>query len=190
MTGGPGKEHGTNRPPSTERVQEMSKGDTTCPTASQNPFLWHPSWLNKVCTTRKDSEPEWLAKDNRETNPITIKLKTASPCGRAAPLGSLTLLLSTRVPLPNKISCFVSTCVSSDNLFLSVRQEPSFGPWKGSPFLQQCGLQLPDQGPNPGLLHWEHGVWAPGPRGKSPKRNFFVKTYHRRYFAQISDTES
>ena len=52
-------------------------------------------------------------------------------------LGSLTLLLSTRVPFPNKISCFVSTCVSLDNSFLSVRQEPSFRPWKGFPFLQQ-----------------------------------------------------
>ena len=39
---------------------------------------WHPSWLNKTCTTRKDSESEWLAKDNPETNPITIKLETAS----------------------------------------------------------------------------------------------------------------
>ena len=41
------------------------------------------------------------------------------------------------MPFPNKISCFVSTCVSSDNSFPSVRQEPSFRPWKGSPFLQQ-----------------------------------------------------
>ena len=41
------------------------------------------------------------------------------------------------MPFPNKISCFVSRCVSSDNSFLSVREEPSFGPWKGSPFLQQ-----------------------------------------------------
>ena len=48
----------------------------------------------------------------------------------------LTLLLSTRVPFPNKISCVVSTCVSSDSSFPSVRQEPSFGPWKGSAFLQ------------------------------------------------------
>ena len=32
---------------------------------------------------------------------------------------------------------FLSTCVSSDNSFLSVRQEPSFKPWKGYPFLQQ-----------------------------------------------------
>ena len=52
-------------------------------------------------------------------------------------VGSLTLLFSTRVPFPNKISCFVSACVSSDNSFPSVRQEPSFGPWKGSSFLQQ-----------------------------------------------------
>ena len=52
-------------------------------------------------------------------------------------LGFLTLLLSARVPSANKISCFVSTYVSLDNSFPSVRQEPSFGPWKGSLFLQQ-----------------------------------------------------
>ena len=52
------------------------------------------------------------------------------------------LLLSTRVPFPNKVSCFVSICVSSDNSFLSVRQEPSFGPWKGSPFLQQMATLM------------------------------------------------
>ena len=56
---------------------------------------------------------------------------------RAVLLCSFTLLLSTQVPFPSKISCFVSRCVSSDNSFTSVRQEPSFGPWKGSPFLQQ-----------------------------------------------------
>ena len=27
-----------------------------------------------------------------------------------------------------------------------------------------CGIQFPDQGP----LHWEHGVAATGPPGKSP----------------------
>ena len=84
-------------------------------------------------------------------------------------LGFLTLLLSTRVPFPNKISCFVSTCASSDNSFPSVRQEPSFGPWKGSLFLQQMvilvrffftetdilttqgtqGASLPASGPDP-----------------------------------------
>ena len=36
MIGGPGKEHGTNKPPPTGRVQGRSKGDTKCPTTSQN----------------------------------------------------------------------------------------------------------------------------------------------------------
>ena len=57
-TGGPGKEQGTNKPPPTGRVQERSKGETTSLTTSQNPSLWHSSWLNKACATRKDSESE------------------------------------------------------------------------------------------------------------------------------------
>ena len=76
--GDPGKEHRTNKPLPTGRVQEGSKGDSTCPTTSQNPSCWHPSWLIKACTTRKTSESEWMAKDNLETNSITIKPKTAS----------------------------------------------------------------------------------------------------------------
>ena len=60
--------------------------------------------------------------------------------------GSVTLLLSTRAPFPNKISCFVSTCVSSDNSFLSVRQEQGFKPWKGSAFLQQAWVGCMDEG--------------------------------------------
>jgi len=62
---------------------------------------------------------------------------TWKPRGRAVLLGSLTLLFFTYVPLSNKVSCFVSICVSSDNLFPRVRQEPTLRPWKGSPFLQQ-----------------------------------------------------
>ena len=135
-TGGPGKEHRTNKPPPTGRVRERSKGDTTCPTTFQRPFCWHPSWLNKAHTTRKDSELDQLAKDDSETNPITMKPETVSHV-TAVLLGSLTLLLSTRASFPNKISCFVSTCVSSDNLFPNVTQEPSFGPRKGSFFLKQ-----------------------------------------------------
>ena len=77
-------------------------------------------------------QPEEFGKGLKETPPVHCE-----PRGRAALLGFLTLLLSTRGPFPNKISCFVSTYVSLDNSFLSVRQEPSFGPWKGSLFLQQ-----------------------------------------------------
>ena len=71
---------------------------------------------------------------------------------------ALTLLLRTRVPFPNKISCFVSTCVSLDNSFPSVRQEPSVGPWKGSPFLQQMATLVGT------LLHWD---WHPDHSGYS-----------------------
>ena len=34
-----------------------------------------------------------------------------------------------------------------------------------------CGIEFPDQGSNPGPLHWEHGVLATGPPGKSLNRN-------------------
>ena len=77
-------------------------------------------------------QPEEFGKGLKETPPVRCE-----PRGRAALLGFLTLLLPTRGPFPNKISCFVSTYVSADNSFPSVRQEPSFGPWKGSLFLQQ-----------------------------------------------------
>ena len=76
-TGGPSNKHKTNKPPPIRRVQERSKWDTTCPTTSQNPSCWHPSWLSNARVT-KDSESEWPAKDNPETNPITIKPKTQS----------------------------------------------------------------------------------------------------------------
>ena len=58
------------------------------------------------------------------------------PCVRAVLLGPLTLLLSAWVPLPNKVSCFVSTCISSDNSFLNVKQGLPLRPWNGSPLLE------------------------------------------------------
>ena len=63
------------------------------------------------------------------------------PHGRAVLLGPLTLLLSAQVPLPHKVSYSVSSCVSSDTSFPSVRQEPTFRPWKRAPFLQQLHPQ-------------------------------------------------
>ena len=136
MTGGPGKEHGTNKPPPTRRVQERSKGDTTCPTTSQNPPLWHPSWLNKACTTRKDSESEWLAKDNLETNLTTTKPETGSHVAEQFSWVPLPYCSLPRCPFPIKSLALLAR-VSLDNSFPSVRQELSFSPWKGYPFLHQ-----------------------------------------------------
>ena len=125
-TGGHSKEHRTNKPPTTRRIWERSKRDTMCPSTSQNPSGWLPSWLSNAWATRKDSESEWLAKDSLDSH--HHKIWDCEPCGRTVLLGSLTLLLSARVPLPSKGSCFVSSCVSSHNSFPSVRQKPR--PWK------------------------------------------------------------
>ena len=74
MTGSPGEEHRTNKPPLTGRIRERSKGDAACPSTSQNPPCWHPSWLSNAWTIRKDPESEQQARDN----PITIKPEVTS----------------------------------------------------------------------------------------------------------------
>ena len=124
MTRGPSKKHGTNKSPPTGRVQERSKGDATYSATSQNPPLWHPSWPSNVCTSRKDPESEQFGQRQPRNQSHPHKTRACEPCGRAALLASLTLLLSSRVSLSRKISCFVSLCVCLDNSFLSVRQDP------------------------------------------------------------------
>ena len=122
MTGDSGKEHRTNKPPPTTRVQERSKGDTTHTTTSQKPSHWHLSWLSNVCTTMKDSAQNGWPKTTRKLIPSPSNPRLRARAGRAVLLGSLTLLLSSWQPLPDKISCIVCTCVTSDS-FPSVRQE-------------------------------------------------------------------
>ena len=98
---------------------------------------WHPSWLSKACTTRQDSGSERLAKDNLETDPITTEPETSNRLWQSCSPG---------FPYPNcsppgcPFCCFVSTCGSSDDSFLSVRQEPTLRPWKWSHFLQHLKL--------------------------------------------------
>ena len=140
--GGSGKEQGTSKPPATRRVQERSKGDTTCPTTSQNPPLWHPSWLNKVCTTRKDSESEWLAKDNPETNPITIKPETASHMAEQFSWVPLPYCSLPRHPFPIK-SLALSAHVSPQKIhFWVLDKSPVSGPGRGPPSCNRSILKV------------------------------------------------
>ena len=128
ITAGLGKEHGANKAPPTGRVQERSKGDATCPTTSQNPSLWHPSWLNKACTSRKDSESEWLAKDNPETNSITIKPETASHMAELFSWVPLPYCSPPRHPFPIKF-LVLSAHVSPQTIhFWVLDKSPVFGP--------------------------------------------------------------
>ena len=132
-TGGPGKEHGTNKPSPTGRVQKRSKGDTTCLTTSQNPSLLHPSWLNKECTTRKDSESEWLAKNNPEINPNIIKLETASQVAELFSCIPLPYCSPPRCPFPIK-SLVLSAHVSPQKIhFRVLDKSPVSGPGRGPP---------------------------------------------------------
>ena len=55
-----------------------------------------------------------MARDNTENNFITIVPETASPVAKQSSSVPLLLLLSSLAPLANKLSCFVSMCVSSD----------------------------------------------------------------------------
>ena len=59
--------------PPSGRIWERSKGERRSQPRSQNPPRWNQSWLRDAHATRKDPESEWLARDNLETNPITIK---------------------------------------------------------------------------------------------------------------------
>ena len=90
-----------------EEFGERSKGGTTCPATSQNPSHWHPSWLSNACATRKCPESERLARDSLETNRITMKPETVSQLAEQFSWVPL--------PLPSKVSSFVSMCVSSHN---------------------------------------------------------------------------
>ena len=133
MTGGPpGKELRTDKPYPYRESSGKVRRDTTCLSLSQNPSLWHPSWLTDACTTWKDPESEWLGRQNLETNPITLKPGTASHEAQLFPWVSYPTT-SVRAPLPNQVSCLGSSCVSLDNSSPSVRRDPTLGPWKGSP---------------------------------------------------------
>ena len=132
-TRGPGKEHGTNKPRPTRRVQERSKGDTTCPTTSQNPSPWDLSWWSNVCATRKDSESEWLAEDNPETNRMTIKPPTVSLVSEQFSWVPLPSCSPPRHPFPIK-SLALSGCVAPQRInFWVLDKNPLSGPGRGSP---------------------------------------------------------
>ena len=134
-TGGPHKKHRTNNLPSTGIIQERSKEERRC--QSLRPTNLPPSFslesiLAERCT--RHQEGPWVrVTGQRQPGNQSNYHKTCAcePHGRAVLLSSLMLLLSALASLPNKVSCFVSTCISSDNSFPSVRQEPTLRPWKG-----------------------------------------------------------
>ena len=135
-----GKEHGTNKLPQTGRFWEMSKGDTTCLTTSQNPSHWHPSWMSNSCAARKNSESEWLTKDNLETNSITIKLETTSHVTeQSSRVSSLPYCSPPGHPFPVN-SLALSTHVSPRTIYFWVLDKSSLsGPGRDPP---SCNISI------------------------------------------------
>ena len=97
----------------------------------ENPSCWHPSWLSNACTSRRTPSQTGRRTQKLAPSPENPSLRAAWQSGL---LGSL-ILLPPGCPFP-VVSCLVSVYVSSENSFLSVRQEPTLGPGRGSPFLQ------------------------------------------------------
>ena len=146
-TGGPGKEHGTNKPPPTRRILERSKGDASpyvLPT-SQNFPLWNPSWLSDACATRKDSESEWLARDNPETNTITRKPETVSHVAEQLSWVPLPSCSPAGCPFPVK-SLALSARVSPWTIhFRVLDKSPLSGPGSGPPSCNSKRTRLVSQ---------------------------------------------
>ena len=120
------------------QMEEFRKGQKETPHVQPPPRILlsgiHPcSWLNKACTTRKDSESEWLAKDNLETNPITIKPKTVSHMAELFSWVPLPYCSPPGCPFPIK-SLALSTYVSPRTIhFRVLDKSPVSGPGRGLP---------------------------------------------------------
>ena len=110
---------GDKKPPPTGRIWERSKEDTTCPTNLPESPCRNPTWLNNVCTTRKDHESEWLCRANQEINPITIKSKTASHVAGQSSWVNLLSCSPPGCPFPIKFLA-LSACVSPQAVHFQV----------------------------------------------------------------------
>ena len=118
--------------------KEFGKGQKETPRVHLPPRIplasMHLGWV--MCAPLGRTESEWLAKDNPETNSITIIPKTA---GHVAELFSWVpspYCSPPGCPFPIK-SLALSAHVSPWAIHFWVLDKSRFGPWKGSPFLQQ-----------------------------------------------------
>ena len=144
---GPSKECGSDRLPPTGRIWERSKGErrhqSICPTNIPESLL--ESILAEWYT--RHQEGSWVRMtDQRQpgNQPQHHKTWDCKTCAREVlpgfPYPAACCSLSGS-PFPVK-SLISSACVSSDNSFPGVRQEPPLGPWKGSPFLPTFPLNI------------------------------------------------
>ena len=122
-TGGSGKERGTNKLPPTRRIRERSKGERRLhvirPTNLPESFSLK-SILAEWCMCHQEGPwVKWLARDNQETNPITIKPKTVSHVAEQSSWVPLPSCSPPRCPFPIE-SLALSACVSLQTIHFRV----------------------------------------------------------------------
>ena len=78
-----------------------------------------------------------MARDNPEINPITIKPETVSHMAEKFSWVPLPCCSPPRCPFPIKSLALLASVSPWIIHFPSVRQKPTLGPRKGSPFLNQ-----------------------------------------------------
>ena len=117
--------------------------------------------LRHVSTAMKGlSQTKYQHKQDDWLGHHELKTCHCKPHGRAVLPGSPTLLLSAWALLPNKIFCFVSTCVL-DNSCLRGRQEQILRVWKG-PCSSNNSMTMDRQRPTPDRRadnrHWPGSI--------------------------------
>ena len=130
--GSPGKEHRLTKPLQLEEFGKGQKEMLRVLPPPRNPSHWHPSWP-KVCTTRKDPESEWLAKENPETNLITLKPEAANHVAEQfswVPLPSCSL---PSCPFPIKSLALLARVSTWAVHFWVLDKNPVLGPGRVSP---------------------------------------------------------
>ena len=155
------------------KVKRREEMPCVLPT-SQNPYCWHQPWL-VMHDTRKDLESEWLARDNLETNPMTIKPETVSqmaeqfswvPSPRALPPGA-----------PSQQSLALSAHVSPQTVhFWVFDKSPLSGPHRGPPPIipgSPALDSLPNRHPKWGCVIWGSGGIALSAFSATSPQNVF-----------------
>ena len=129
MTGGPGKEHWTKKSPATGRVQERSKGDTTCPTTSQNPSRCiHLGWTRRAPPGRTLSQNDWQPRNESRHH----KTKTATHVAEQFSWVPLSPALHPGVPSQWNLLLFQHVSPQTIHFWV-LDKSPVSGPGRGPP---------------------------------------------------------